>query len=85
MGIRYRALINGEIFVHENRCWFRRRSDLMSAIWASDLWSERVSQIKTDFFKTNGFTNRSTLQDKIIQAKNDFINNELIIQKINME
>lgn len=85
MDVRYRALINGETFVHENRCWFRRRSDLMSAIWASDLWSERVAQIKTDFFKETGSSDQAALQDKIIKAKNDFINNELIIQKVNVE
>ena len=85
MDVRYRALINGETFVHENRCWFRRRSDLMSAIWASDLWSERVAQIKTDFFKETGSSDQTALQDKIIKAKNDFINNELIVQKINVE
>lgn len=57
----------------------------MSAIWASDLWSERVAQIKTDFFKETGSSDQTALQDKIIKAKNDFINNELIIQKINVK
>lgn len=85
MNVLYRALINGETFVHENRCWFRRRSDLMSAIWASDLWSERVARIKTDLFEATGSVDQTVIRDKIIQAKNDFINNELIIQKINVE
>ena len=85
MDVRYRALINGKTFVHENRCWFRRRSDLMSAIWASDLWSERVAQIKTDLFEVNGSMDQGAIRDKIIQTKKDFINNELIIQKINVE
>ena len=85
MDVRYRALINGETFVHENRCWFRRRSDLMSAIWASDLWAKRVAQIKTDFFKETVSSDQTALQDEIIKAKNDFINNELIVQKINVE
>lgn len=85
MDVRYRALINGETFVHENRCWFRRRSDLMSAIWASDLWSERIDQIKSDMIEERGYVDQSDLRTKIIQAKNDFINNELIVQKINVE
>lgn len=83
MGVRYRALIDGEQFSNRNRCYFRRRGDLINALKSSDLWTQKLYDLKNSLYKQYNYLPYSKYLEQSESMFNEWMNNHIVIQEIN--